>query len=176
MSDSLIRTGRVWKFGNDINTDLIFPAAMFRAPVSEQHLQCFESIRPGWVKSVKVGDVIVAGENFGTGSGRPVGAVLVACGVRGLLADSLNGLCLRSCINGGLPVIGLPGIAAAFEDGETARVDFSKGVIENLNQGSRIQATPLEPLWESILVAGGVTEMLIEEGCIEREPFIARST
>ncbi|MBM3571505.1 MAG: hypothetical protein FJX52_03955, partial [Alphaproteobacteria bacterium] len=80
------RQGRVWKFGDDINTDLIMPASVFRLPRSEHHKLAFEAIRPGWVKAVRPGDLIIGGRNFGTGSSRPVGAVLRACGVAGIVA------------------------------------------------------------------------------------------
>ena len=101
----LIREGRVWKFGENINTDLIFPQSAFRIPVAEQKRLVFSAIRPDWAAQVVPGDLIVGGRNFGTGSGRPVGKVLSECGIVGLAADSINGLCIRNCINYSFPAL-----------------------------------------------------------------------
>jgi 3-isopropylmalate/(R)-2-methylmalate dehydratase small subunit len=172
----LIRTGRVWKFGDQINTDLITPAFTFRLPKSEHHKYCFETIRPGWVKDVRPGDMIVAGENFGMGSGRPVGTALRVCGIAGLIAESINGLCLRNCVNFSLPGIDCPGVTAIFEDGDTARVDFLSGLVENVTRGKSLQGKPLASLLAEIVIAGGVIPMLLKEGYIHAEPFAAASS
>jgi len=169
----LIRTGRVWIFGDQINTDLILPSAAFRMPKSEQHRLCFEAIHPGWVNEVRTGDIIVGGENFGMGSGRPVGTVLRACGIAGLVAESINGLCLRNCVNFSLPGIDCPGVARMFEDGDTARIDYLSGVVENLSRHRSLKGRPLAPLLAEVVLAGGVIPMLIREGYIEEESFVA---
>jgi len=169
----LIRTGRVWTFGDQINTDLILPSAAFRMPKSEQHRLCFEAIRPGWVNEVRAGDIIVGGENFGMGSGRPVGTVLRACGIAGLVAESINGLCLRNCVNFSLPGIDCPGVSRIFEDGDTARIDYVTGLVENLSRNRSLQGKPLAPLLAEIVLAGGVIPMLIREGFIAEESFVA---
>ena len=67
--------GTAWLFGDDINTDLILPGSAFLLPVEEQIKYCFSANRPGWSDLVKPGDIIVAGENFGVGSARPIGNV-----------------------------------------------------------------------------------------------------
>ena len=66
-------TGRVWKFGDEINTDLIFPHSAFRASPDEQCRLCMSDNRPGWSAQVQPGDILIAGKNFGTGSSRPIG-------------------------------------------------------------------------------------------------------
>ena len=71
------REGRVWKFGDDVNTDLIFPNRAFREPLAAQHRFVFSANRPGWIDAVQPGDLIVAGQNFGMGSGRPVGRLVL---------------------------------------------------------------------------------------------------
>jgi 3-isopropylmalate/(R)-2-methylmalate dehydratase small subunit len=172
----LIHTGRVWKFGDEINTDLILPHVAFRLPKSEQHKLCFEAIRPGWVNAVRPGDLIVAGENFGMGSGRPVGPILRTCGIVGIVAESINGLCLRNCLNFSLPGIDCPGVTAIFEDGDTARVDFLTGLVENVTRGTSIQGKALAPLLAEMVMAGGVIPMLLKEGYIHAEPFVASSS
>ena len=178
MTDStkLVYTGRVWKFGDLINTDMIMPSTAFRLPKNEQHTLCFESIRPGWANEVRPGDLLVAGENFGMGSSRPIGEVLRACGIAGVVAESINGLALRNCINASLPALNCPGIAAMIDDGDTVRVDFLAGRVENLTKNKAAQVTPLAPLLAEIVRAGGVIPMLLKEGCIHPEPFVAASS
>ncbi len=169
-------TGRVWKFGDLINTDLIIPSAAFRLPKNQQHTLCFSANRPGWVQQVREGDIIVAGENFGMGSSRPIGDILRACGIVAVLAESINGLALRTCVNSSLPCINCHGVAALFDDGDTARVDFLSGRIENLTGGKSAQAKPLDPLLAKIVTAGGVIPMLLKQGSIYAEPFAAASS
>lgn len=171
----LVRIGRVWTFGDEINTDLILPHTAFRMPKSEQHKLCFEAIRPGWVAAVRPGDIIVGGRNFGMGSGRPVGTILVACGIAGLVAESVNGLCLRNCVNFSLPGIDCPGVTALFEDGDEARIDFLSGRVENRTRGTALQGKPLAPLLADIVRAGGVVPMLVREGLVEEHAFVASS-
>ena len=170
---SLIHEGRVWKFGNDINTDLIFPNTAFRMPLAEQHRMVFSANRPGWVDQVQAGDLIVAGENFGMGSGRPVGRVLRECGISGVIAESVNGLCLRNCVAFGFPALSVAGISDEFKEGERARIDFASGRIENLDRGTTIQAQGLPQLFQDLIVAGGTVPMLVREGWIEPEPRLS---
>jgi 3-isopropylmalate/(R)-2-methylmalate dehydratase small subunit len=173
---SLVREGRVWTFGDDINTDLIFPNRAMRLPLEEQHRQVFSANRPGWVDQVAAGDLIVAGNNFGMGSGRPVGRLLAACGIAGVIAHSVNGLCLRNCVSYGLPALSAPGVADLFQDGERARVDFAAGRIENLDRNTSMDAKGLPVLFQELVESGGVIPMLIKEGWIEAEPRMAAAT
>src|SRR5512140_3227565 len=148
MSDrkSLVHTGRVWKFGDQINTDLIMPSKAFRMPKAEQHTLCFEAVRPGWARQVQPGDIIVAGENFGMGSSRPIGEVMRAAGIVAVIAESINGLAMRNCVNSSLPAINCDDVTKLFEDGDTARVDFLSGKVENLTRGRALQTHPMVPL------------------------------
>jgi 3-isopropylmalate/(R)-2-methylmalate dehydratase small subunit len=172
----LVYTGRVWKFGDLINTDLIMPSKAFRMPRAEQHTLCFEAVRPGWAQQVRPGDIIVAGENFGMGSSRPIGDVMRAAGIVAVIAESINGLAMRTCVNSSLPAISCPGVSGLFEDGDIARIDFLAGKVENVTRGKSIQTHPLAPLLAEIVAAGGVIPMLIKEGYIHAEPFAAASS
>jgi 3-isopropylmalate/(R)-2-methylmalate dehydratase small subunit len=165
----LTRTGRVWKFGDQINTDLVMPQTAFRLPEEEQPPYVFSAIRPGWHKEVKQGDIIIGGQNFGMGSSRPIGAVLRVCGIDGLVADSVNGLCLRTLVNFKLPALSCPGVSALFEEGDTARIDFVRGVVENVTRGKGLECPPLPQLLIEIVQAGGILPMLINEGYVEAE-------
>jgi len=163
----LVREGRVWKFGDNINTDLIFPNRAFRMPEQEQHTLVFSANRPGWVEQVQEGDLIVAGVNFGMGSGRPVGRLLAECGIRGVVAESVNGLCLRNCVVYSFPVIECKGVSQRFGEGDTARVDFGTGVVTNLTTGASLQGKGLPALLLDIVLSGGIIPMLVREGYIE---------
>ena len=173
---SLVREGRVWIFGDDINTDLIFPSRAFRLPHQEQHREVFSANRPGWVDVVEDGDIIVAGDNFAMGSGRPVGLLLAACGIRGVVAHAVNGLGLRNCVNFGVPALSAPNVAALFEEGERARIDFTAGLVENLDRGTSMETKGLPPLFQELVENGGAIPMLVREGWIEAEPRLAAST
>lgn len=169
----MTHTGRVWKFGDNINTDLILPSKAFTLPPDQMHRFAFEAIRPGWVEMVQQGDLIVGRENFGMGSSRPVGAVLRRCGIAGVVAESINGLCLRNCINASVPALGCPGVSQLFDEGDTMRIDFLAGTVENITKGTSITARPLAPLLAELVQAGGIVPMLVAEGYIEEEPFVA---
>ena len=172
----LTRTGRVWKFGDQVNTDLIMPASSFHLSEKERNKMAFSAVRPGWTSEVREGDLIIGGVNFGMGSGRPVGAVLRGCGIVGLVAESINGLCLRNCVNFSLPGIDCPGVGAIFEEGDIARVDFLSGKVENLTRGKSLQGRALVPLLADIVLAGGVIPMLVREGYVEPQPQVVAST
>ena len=157
-------SGRVWIFGDDINTDLIIPGYALFMPPEEQRRQCFSANRPGWVDEVQPGDVLIGGRNFGVGSARAIGDVFVGLGISGILAESFNGLGLRNCVNVGLPVLPCSGVTVAFEEGDTARVDWHSGHVENVTQGTKIEGQPVPPVLRNIVEAGGVEQMLLKEG------------
>lgn len=165
--------GRVWKFGDNINTDLIYPNTAFRVPEKEQYRLTFSSNRPGWVDLVKPGDLIVGGQNFGMGSGRPSGKVLWECGIRGVVAETLNGLCLRNCVVAGLPATQCQGITDLFVEGDIGSFDFESGLITNITRGKSLQGQPMAPLLLDTIRAGGVLPMLVREGYVEATAFVA---
>jgi len=173
---SLVREGRAWVFGDDINTDLIFPNRAMRLPLEEQHREVFSANRPGWVDQVAPGDIVVGGNNFGMGSGRPVGRLLASCGIAGVLANSVNGLCLRNCVSFGLPALTAHGVTELFEDGERVWVDYATGRIKNLDRNTSMEATGLPRLFQELVEGGGAIPMLIKEGWIEAEPRLAAAT
>ncbi len=159
--------GRVWKFGDDINTDLIFPNVAFIKPATEQPAYCFSANRPGWSGEVQPGDLIVGGRNFATGSGRAIGRIFAGLKIAGILAETVNGLGMRNCINFGIPVLPAPGVAGFFEEGDIAEVDWAGGEIKNLTQGTSMKGNPLPEALRDIADAGGVMPILIKEGFFE---------
>jgi 3-isopropylmalate/(R)-2-methylmalate dehydratase small subunit len=161
---SSIFKGRVWKFGDDINTDLVIPGFAVLMTRDEQLRHCFSANRPGWVDDVRPGDVLVAGRNFGVGSARGIGDVFVGLGISGVIAESFNGLGLRNCINVGLPSLPCPGITDAFQEGDIAEVDWASGAVRNVTKGTTVQGEPVPKALRDIVAAGGVEAMLRAEG------------
>ncbi len=159
--------GRVWKFGDEINTDLMVPSTAMLLPETQMLQYCFSTNRPGWAKLVNKGDVIIAGKNFGLGSSRPGAKVLKDLGISCLLAESINGLFLRNCVNFGLPASQCKGIYAAFEEGDIAEIQFKKGNIINRTTGIKIEFNPLPERLLRIIEAGGLIPLLDAAGYLE---------
>jgi len=157
-------TGKVWKFGDDINTDLVIPNFAVLMTLEEQLEHCFSANRPGWVDEVQPGDVLVAGRNFGVGSARNIGAVFHALGISGVVAESFNGLGLRNCINAGLPSLPCPGVLDVFAEGDVADVAWTTGAVRNVTTGMTAVGNPIPTQLQNIVIAGGVEDVLRSEG------------
>jgi len=160
----MIFTGRVWKFGNDINTDLMMPGEVFSFPVEQQARQVFRANRPGWVDQVREGDILIGGRNFGTGSSRPAARLLRHLGITCVVAESINGLFFRNCVNFALAPMTCAGITAAFKEGEEAAVDFIQGVVTHVASGRVLQGEALPDFLQEIIATGGTVERLRSQG------------
>ena len=114
------------------------------------------------------GDFIVAGHNFAVGSARPIGPVFVGLKLGGILAETVNGLGLRNCVNYGVNVLPCPGIVSAFDEGDLAEVDWTQGLVRNLTRGTALQGAPLPQPLLDIVDAGGVLEVLKREGFLRK--------
>ena len=158
--------GRVWVFGDNINTDLMYPNTAFRMTDGERRRLVFSAIRPGWADQVREGDLIVGGLNFGTGSGRPAAKLLRDLGVAGLVAESINGLFFRNSINYALPCMECPGVKEILKEGDVIEVDFATGEVRNVATGLIRRGEPLPELLLNIVRAGGLLEQLAAEGYI----------
>jgi 3-isopropylmalate/(R)-2-methylmalate dehydratase small subunit len=156
--------GKVWKFGDDINTDLVIPNFAVLMSVDEQLEHCFSANRPGWVGEVESGDVLVVGRNFGVGSARNIGAIFHALGISGIVAESFNGLGLRNCINAGMPSLPCAGVFDLFEEGQVAKVDWTTGAVRNSSTGAKLLGKPIPPQLQFIIQSGGVEDVLRSEG------------
>lgn len=161
--------GRVWKFGDNIDTDLMQPVHAILKPVNEQPQYAFSAIRPGWSAQVRKGDVIVGGRNFGAGSGRPAARVLLQLGISGIVADSIPGLFFRNCVNYGMPSIECPGVSTAVEEGDVIEIDVEKSAVTNTRSGQRFQGTRAPQQLIAIMTGGGIFRLLEREGFIEPE-------
>lgn len=156
--------GKVWVFGDEINTDLIFPHSAFRLSPEEQCKYCMSDNRPGWAAQVEKGDILIAGKNFGTGSSRPGAAILKRLGLAGMVAESYNGLFYRNCISYGFAAIAVPDVTAAFEEGDMAEIDPAAGTIKNLRTGVVLSGNKLSSTMMEMIDAGGIEEVLKVKG------------
>jgi 3-isopropylmalate/(R)-2-methylmalate dehydratase small subunit len=154
--------GRVWKFGDHIDTDMIVPGKYLTRLEPESLAEIVLSgVRDDFAKNVEPGDIIVAGENFGCGSSRehaPLG--IKGAKVPVVVAESFARIFYRNAINVGLPVIEAPGIHAAVEEGDEIIVDIRTGTIENLRTGRAIVGTPLPENMLRIISAGGLINVV----------------
>ena len=162
-------TGKVWKFGPNINTDLILPGALQYSPPEEQIKCVFQANRPGWVDEVRPGDIIIGGTNFGTGSSRPAARSLKLVGLACLVADSINGLFYRNAVNFGFPALECPGVANIFEEGHDVEVSFEDFTVRNITRGTTLQAPEIPASLMRTVEAGGIYNLLESEGLIAPE-------
>ena len=152
--------GRVWKFGDSIETDAINP--YYRYPtMDELKLHTMEAYRPEFPKEVKQVDILVAGRNFGCGSSRP-GLVLREVGIEAIVCESVSRLFLRNSIARAIPIFMAPGITAIVQDGETLEVDYTGGTARNVATGASVELRKFPPLIEQIFIAGGLPEFARE--------------
>ena len=152
--------GRVWKFGDSIETDAINP--YYRYPTMEELKQhTMEAYRPEFPGEVKPGDIMVAGRNFGCGSSRP-GLVLREVGVAAIIAESVSRLFLRNSISRAIPIFVAPGVTGIVEDGEALEVDYPKGVVRNPASGKSVSIRKFPPMIEQIFECGGLPEFARE--------------
>jgi len=159
-------TGRVWKFGDNINTDLMFPGPLLLATEEEQRRAVFSANRPGWVDQVRPGDVIVGGLNYGMGSSRPAARSLRNLKLGCLVAESINGLFFRNSVNFGFPALECPGVDAAFQEGDVAEVSFEDYSVRNQRSGTALKAAPLPDALRKLMQAGGLFQLLETEGYV----------
>jgi 3-isopropylmalate/(R)-2-methylmalate dehydratase small subunit len=157
---------RVWKFGDNINTDLILPNAAFYLTPQEQLRYIFRANRPGWIDLVAPGDILVGGKNFGMGSSRPAARNLKNLGISCLVAESINGLFYRNCVNFAFPAMECSGVEDIFDEGDTAEVDFDAGTVRNVATGASLPARRIPRELLAIVEAGGIFDLLEKEGAI----------
>ena len=159
-------TAKVWKFPDNINTDLILPNVAFYLAHQEQLKYIFRANRPGWVDLVQPGDILIGGKNFGMGSSRPAARSLRNLKLGCLVAESINGLFFRNSVNFGFPAIECPGIEAAFSEGDVAEVSFEDYTVRNQRTGATLNAAPLPEALRKLMQAGGLFQLLETEGYV----------
>ena len=150
--------GKVFKYGDNVDTDVIIPARYLNTPdMKELAKHCMEDIDSSFAAAVKEGDIMVAGKNFGCGSSREhAPASIKAAGVSCVIASTFARIFYRNALNIGLPILECPEAAAAIEAGDTVSVDFETGVIVDLATGAKFQAEPFPPFMQDLIAAGGL--------------------
>ena len=155
-------TGTVYKFGDNIDTDVIIPARYLNiADPAELATHCMEDIDATFASRVSPGDIIVGGENFGCGSSREHAPLSIkTCGVSCVIAKSFARIFYRNSINIGLPILECPEAAEAIEAGSRLEVDLDTGVIADLTAGKTYRAAAFPPEIQAIIRAGGLLKTL----------------
>lgn len=150
--------GKVFKYGDNVDTDVIIPARYLNTPdASELALHCMEDIDRDFVKNVSKGDIMVAGWNFGCGSSREHAPLVIkTCGTGCVIAKSFARIFYRNAINIGLPILECE--AAADETGanDEVSVNFDTGEILNITTGKKYQAQPFPEFIQNIIKSGGL--------------------
>ena len=151
-------TGKVWRYGDNIDTDVIIPARYLNTSnPQELALHCMEDIDKSFVPGVKAGDIMVADNNFGCGSSREHAPVAIkASGITCVIAATFARIFYRNAINIGLPLLEVGDDVKKIKAGDVLSVDLESGEIVNTTSGETIKATPLPGFIQDIARAGGL--------------------
>lgn len=155
-------TGKVYKYGDNVDTDVIIPARYLNAPSpSELAAHCMEDIDASFAGSVHTGDIMVGGWNFGCGSSREHAPIAIqASGISCVIAASFARIFYRNAINIGFPILECPEAAEAIRNGDTVSVDYDTGVITDETTGRHFQAAAFPPFINNIISHGGLLPYL----------------
>ncbi|HIM94060.1 MAG TPA: 3-isopropylmalate dehydratase small subunit [Campylobacterales bacterium] len=156
--------GKVWKFGDNVDTDLIIAARYLNTSEPSQLAKyVMEDADPEFVSKMSVGDIIVAGENFGCGSSREHAPIaLKAAGVSAVIAPTFARIFYRNSFNMGLPIFELEE-SAEINEGDTVKVDMEKGEVINISQAKTYRFTPIPTFMQELVDAGGLIEFAKQE-------------
>jgi 3-isopropylmalate/(R)-2-methylmalate dehydratase small subunit len=156
----MILEGDAWRFGRNVDTDVIIPARYLdTTSIKELSSHCMEDLDPDFCTRVKEGDIIVAEENFGSGSSREHAPLAIkGCGVSCVIAASFARIFYRNAINIGLPILECPEAVEDIQTGDRIRVDLEQGVVDNLSSGNSFQAAPFPAFMREIISRGGLVQ------------------
>ncbi len=166
-------TGQCWVYGDDVNTDVIFPGkyTYTMTNVADFKKVALEDLDPEFAKNVQPGDIVVAGKNFGCGSSREQAAVCFKmCGVKVIVAKSFARIFFRNCVNNGVLPIVCPEAVNALRKGDTITVDLEHSTI-TLGELPPFSFPPLSPSVTAIIDAGGLIPMLRKKLGTEHLPM-----
>lgn len=154
--------GTVFQYGDNVDTDVIIPARYLNAPSpAELAKHCMADIDPDYAATVKPGDIVVGGWNFGCGSSREHAPMaLQASGASCVIAASFARIFYRNAINIGFPILECPEAARSIRKGDRVRVDFAAGVITDVTTGQTFQAAPFPAFINKIIACGGLLPYL----------------
>ena len=157
--------GKVFKYGDNVDTDVIIPARYLNNPDPQALAQhCMEDIDKDFVKEVKKGDIIVAGKNFGSGSSREHAPLSIkSAGISCVIAESFARIFYRNAINIGLPILISKEASQNIEKGDIVEVDLDTGIIKNLSKGIEYKSEPYPDFLQEIIKVGGLIEKTKKE-------------
>lgn len=157
--------GKVWRFGDNIDTDAIIPARYLNtSDPAELATHCMEDADPGFMQKASPGDIIVGGKNFGCGSSREHAPLAIKeAGIACVIAESFARIFYRNAINIGLPILEAAEAASALQEGEEVEIDLEKGEIVELKGGEKYKAIPFPPFMQEIIAKGGLINYVKEK-------------
>lgn len=151
-------SGKSYKYGDNVDTDVIIPARYLNTPnAKELAAHCMEDIDASFATTVKPGEIMVAGKNFGCGSSREHAPLAIkTCGVACVIASTFARIFYRNALNIGLPILECPEAAQAIQAGDVVSVDFDTGLIVDETTGKSFQGEPFPPFMQELIAAGGL--------------------
>ena len=154
--------GRVHKYGDNVDTDVIIPARYLNTSShAELAAHCMEDIDADFVKTVREGEIMVAGKNFGCGSSREHAPIAIkASGISCVIASTFARIFYRNALNIGLAILECDEAAQEIQDGDEVKVDFDTGVITDVTTGKTYQAQPFPPFIQNIITSGGLLQSI----------------
>ncbi len=158
MEISMKAKGTVFKYGDNVDTDVIIPARYLNSSEpSELAAHCMEDIDKDFIHRVKKGDIMVAEKNFGCGSSREHAPIAIkAAGISCVIADTFARIFYRNAINIGLPIIECPEASKGIEAGDEVEVDFDTGVITNVTKGASFKGQAFPEFMQKIIASEGL--------------------
>ncbi|UTB33793.1 MAG: 3-isopropylmalate dehydratase small subunit [Methanobacterium sp. ERen5] len=154
--------GKVWKFGDDVDTDIIIPGRYLVLRDEKELAACvMEGCDPDFSKKVSEGDIIVAGKNFGCGSSREHAPIAIkGAGVAAVVAESFARIFYRNSINIGLPLIEAKNVSKSVSEGDIVEIDVDNGILKNLDTSEEFEIKPLPVFMMGIMNEGGLINYL----------------
>jgi 3-isopropylmalate/(R)-2-methylmalate dehydratase small subunit len=154
------RTGRCWKFGDNIPTDRLVKSRYVFEPMEEIVKHVLEDLNPEFPRKVQPGDIVVAGRHFGQSSGRAIATkALQATGIGCVVADTFARTFFRNCFEIGLPAMAISGVTDLVSDGDEVSVDIATGEFHNISTGQRANGEPADSFLLDMLDAGGLIKL-----------------
>ncbi len=156
----MILKGRIWRFGDDVDTDAIIPARYLNtSDHAELARHVMEDADKDFPAKVRQGDIIVAGKNFGCGSSREHAPIAIkAAGIQAVIAKSFARIFYRNSFNIGLPIFESSEASEKIKEGDTVELDADNGIINNLSRSEQYTAKPIPPFMQELIAAGGLIE------------------
>ncbi len=156
----MILKGRVWRFGDDVDTDAIIPARYLNtSDPLELAKHVMEDADKDFPRKMKGGDLIVAGKNFGCGSSREHAPIAIkAAGIQAVIAKSFARIFYRNSFNIGLPIFESQEASEKIAEGDVVEIDADHGIIRNQTKGEQYSAKPIPPFMQELISAGGLIE------------------